>query len=57
VTGEYSSFSMDGFRYSAGVSALWVSPLGPLKFSLAQAINPGPADQTEVFQFTFGNTF
>jgi len=55
--GRYSSFAFGDLRYSLGVAALWVSPLGPLKFSVAQPLNTKPGDKTEVFQFTFGNTF
>jgi outer membrane protein insertion porin family len=55
--GRYSSFAFGDLRYSLGVAALWVSPLGPLKFSVAQPLNSKPSDKTEVFQFTFGNTF
>jgi outer membrane protein insertion porin family len=39
------------------VAVLWVSPLGPLKFSLAQPLVSKTGDQEEVFQFTLGNTF
>jgi outer membrane protein insertion porin family len=44
-------------RYSAGVALLWVSPLGPLKFSLARPLVKQDGDRTEVFQFTLGNVF
>lgn len=49
--------SLDELRYSAGLAVLWVSPLGPLKFSLAQPLVTKTDDKTEVFQFTLGNTF
>jgi outer membrane protein insertion porin family len=55
--GRYSSFAFGDLRYSLGIAALWVSPLGPLKFSVAQPLNSKAGDKTEVFQFTFGNTF
>ncbi|MBU1397184.1 MAG: outer membrane protein assembly factor BamA, partial [Gammaproteobacteria bacterium] len=59
--GSDQQFAFDELRYSAGVAILWVSPLGPLKFSLAQPlVSKGSGlteDQTEVFQFTLGNTF
>jgi outer membrane protein insertion porin family len=55
--GLFESFAFDDLRYSAGVAVLWVSPLGPLKFSLAQPLVEKDGDQTEVFQFTMGNVF
>lgn len=55
--GTNEDFSIDGLRYSAGVAVLWVSPLGPLKFSLAQPLVEKTGDESEVFQFTFGNVF
>ncbi len=55
--GLYGKFAFDDLRYSAGVAILWVSPLGPLKFSLAQPLVEKDGDKTEVFQFTLGSTF
>lgn len=57
VNNQQSSFAFDDLRYSAGIAVLWVSPLGPLKFSLSQPLVTKSTDQTEVFQFTLGNTF
>ncbi len=55
--GRYQSFAFDDLRYSAGLAVLWVSPLGPLKFSLAQPLVTKDGDKEEVFQFTLGNAF
>ena len=55
--GADEEFSVDRLRYSAGVAVLWVSPLGPLKFSLAQPLVEKTGDESEIFQFTFGNVF
>ena len=44
-------------RMSTGLSALWSSPMGPLKFSLAAPINKQDGDKTQVFQFQMGQTF
>ena len=44
-------------RASMGLSALWVSPLGPLKISLAAPFKKEKGDRTQIFQFTFGGAF
>ena len=55
--GRYENFAFGDLRYSAGVAVLWVSPLGPLKFSLAQPLSSKEGDEEEMFQFTLGNVF
>lgn len=52
----------DGFepselRYSTGFSAVWLSPMGVLTFSLAQPFNTDSSDDEERFQFNFGSEF
>jgi outer membrane protein insertion porin family len=42
-------------RSSVGVSAKWLSPFGPLSFSIAQPINKGEGDEVQTFQFSFGS--
>ena len=44
-------------RSSAGLSGVWVSPVGLLTVSLAWPINKQPDDRTQGFQFTFGTSF
>lgn len=44
-------------RYSAGISAQWLSPFGPLEVSLAKALNAKSQDDEQVFQFSFGAGF
>jgi len=51
------SFDAGEFRYSVGVSAVWLSPIGALKVSFAQPLNKQPGDEIENFQFTLGNVF
>jgi outer membrane protein insertion porin family len=50
-------FEASDLRASAGVSVLWVSPMGPLKISVAQPFRDQPGDRKQVFQFTFGGAF
>jgi outer membrane protein insertion porin family len=57
VFGDFGRFAFKDLRYSAGLAVLWVSPLGPLKFSLAQPLTKKARDQEEIFQFTLGNVF
>jgi outer membrane protein insertion porin family len=50
--------SKGGFlRYSAGLSARWLSPFGALSFSIAQPLNTEKGDRTQNFQFSFGSGF
>ncbi len=44
-------------RYSTGLSAAWISPIGPLKFSYGVPLNKQDTDKTESFQFQLGTTF
>jgi len=44
-------------RYSAGLALTWVSPMGPLKVSIAQPLNDHPGDNLQRFQFMFGQQF
>ena len=44
-------------RFSTGLSAMWSSPMGPLKFSVAAPINKQDGDKTQAFQFQMGQTF
>lgn len=44
-------------RTSVGVSLIWASPLGPIRFDFAKAITKNQWDQTQIFNFTGGTTF
>ncbi len=54
---EAANFDIGDFRYSAGLGASWLSPLGALTISFAVPLNKQPTDQTQSFQFNFGTTF
>jgi len=55
--GRYSKVSLADLRYSTGLAVAWTSPMGPLKFSIAQPLNDKEGDKTQRFQFTMGTTF
>lgn len=55
--GDYSKFALGDLRYSTGLAVAWSSPMGPLKFSVAQPLNDKEGDKTQRFQFTMGTTF
>jgi outer membrane protein insertion porin family len=44
-------------RYSAGLSAIWISPFGAMTFSIAAPLSKEDGDETEAFQFSLGSTF
>ncbi|HQS02677.1 MAG: outer membrane protein assembly factor BamA [Halothiobacillus sp. 20-53-49] len=57
VYSSYSNFSAQELRQSVGVGFNWISPVGPLVFSVAKPLNSKPGDLTQVFQFTVGTSF
>ena len=57
VYGSDENFDTSELRYSTGLSAIWLSPLGILSFSFAKPLNKKEGDQLELFQFTIGTTF
>ena len=52
-----NKFDFSELRYSTGVALAWVSPFGPLKFSVAAPLVNKVGDHKQVFQFTFGGAF
>ncbi len=44
-------------RSSAGVGIDWLTPIGPLNFTLATAITKAETDKTETFRFNLGTSF
>ena len=44
-------------RSSAGLNASWLSPIGPMSFTLSQNLAKGSTDETESFNFSLGTTF
>ena len=56
---DYSSELDDnsGIRSAIGIGIDWFTPIGPLNFSLAQAITSEKTDIKETFRFNLGTTF
>ena len=57
VWGYDNKFSLGSLRYSAGVALAWNSPMGPLKFSLANPFNKKAEDKIQRLQFQMGSVF
>ena len=56
---DYSDSIEDSniIRSSTGVGVDWYTPVGPLNFSLSQALSKASTDKTETFRFNLGTTF
>lgn len=52
-----SGVRLGDLRYSAGLGLSWLTPVGPLTFSVAQPLNAKDDDESQVFQFSLGQTF
>ena len=52
-----SSIKGDGIRSSIGVALDWMSPVGPMNFSLAYPVTKNTGDKTESFRFNLGTSF
>ncbi len=57
VYGKGQKLDLGDLRYSSGISAAWISPIGPLKFSYGVPLNKESGDKAESFQFQLGTTF
>ncbi len=57
IAGRYEKFAADDLRYSFGTAVTWYSPMGPIKLSLAKALNAAADDKEQTFQFQLGNVF
>lgn len=54
----FGDYSKPGrIRVSMGTQFTWVSPMGPLVFTLAWPLKEYEGDRTEVFSFNIGDTF
>ena len=58
VTGESLTVADSSrVRSAAGVSLIWESPFGPLRFDVAYPISKEPYDRTQIFRFGGGKAF
>jgi len=55
--GLKDDFDADDLRISAGIGMKWLSPMGPLVFSLAKPIKSQDGDKEQTFQFQLGGDF
>ncbi len=51
---DWNEVKLPEFRSSVGLGVSWITPVGPLSFSFAKALNYTDTDKTQVFQFNLG---
>ncbi|RKZ99183.1 MAG: hypothetical protein DRQ43_00315, partial [Gammaproteobacteria bacterium] len=54
---DTGDFDAGELRYTTGIAGAWLSPFGLLRVSLAAPLNEEDEDDTETFQFSFGQSF
>ena len=52
-----STIDGEGLRSSVGIALDWMSPVGPMNFTLAYPVSKKTGDKTETFRFNLGTTF
>ena len=57
VFGDEERLDFQQLRISAGAGVSWISPLGPLRFAVAQPIRKFAGDRIQRFQFQIGTSF
>ncbi|MGB0712945.1 MAG: outer membrane protein assembly factor BamA, partial [Gammaproteobacteria bacterium] len=57
VYDSIDDWEADDLRSSVGVALKWFTPVGPISFSLAEALNTKDGDNEQRFQFTLGVDF
>ncbi|WP_024279295.1 outer membrane protein assembly factor BamA [Xanthobacter sp. 126] len=55
--GNVCVYNDDTIRSSVGVSLIWQSPFGPLRFDYAWVLSQATYDQTQAFRFSGGTRF
>jgi len=54
VFNQGNNIQLPEFRSATGLALSWITPVGPLAFSLAKPLNYREGDRTQVFQFNLG---
>ena len=54
---DLDSVDVGAFRSAMGVGVSWITPVGPLSFSLAWPIGYDKTDELQSFQFVLGSGF
>jgi len=54
---DTGDFDAGELRYTTGIAGAWLSPFGLLRVSIAAPLNEEDEDDTETFQFSFGQSF
>ncbi len=54
---DVSDFETEELRGSYGLAFVWLAPIGPLTFSVAETFNDSEEDSIQSFQFTIGSIF
>ncbi len=57
VYGSDQKVNISDLRYSTGVSFIWNSPMGPLRFSYGKPLNAHAGDNIQHLQFQLGQVF
>ena len=57
VFGENETYNFAKLRASVGFGLSWISPIGPLRFAIANPVRTFSGDRIEKFQFQIGTAF
>ncbi len=57
VFADTGDFDAGEIRYTTGIAGAWLSPFGLLRVSVAAPLNEKSGDDTETFQFSFGQSY
>ena len=54
---DANSINNDEVRYTTGIAFIWITPVGAMRFTLAEPLNKQEGDSTRQFQFSLGSPF